>query len=476
MTVSVLESEVAREPSYCFQASVDNVGPQIVGGKGVRIDVEKDGKIYQNILDGITGAAVGALGWKDEEIFEVVNKAVRESTYSYAPLISNKASEELAKFYIDNSPKGVFSAALWLTSGSESNENALRIIRQYYLERGLPEKVKLISRENSYHGFTLGALGISSNPRVEPYKPYIMDQESVALKMPCAYTYRFKKDSETEEGYAQRLLDILEKKILDNGPEKVAAVIVETLPGSSLGTTPPPKGYLKGIRHLCNKYDIIFYLDEVMCGTGRSNPNGKLNCWENFLDASEGPDIQTVGKTLGSGYVTIAGVLIGPKIKEAFVNGSNSINGGNTYSSHEFSCAVALGVQKKIARENLTANIFEMGNLLAAKLRQRLVPEDNIVGDVRGVGGFQSVEFVKNKETKEVFDPKLNIITRFKNICFENGLIIMGMPSNPDGSCGDRAIFAPSFIVTEADINEMVDIFVRSVNDFSKTLRQEGAW
>lgn len=476
MTVSVEKSNTTNEPSYCFQATVDKVGPQIVGGRGIRVDIEKDGKIYKDILDGVTGAAVGALGWRDDEVLEIINKAARESTYSYAPLISNKNSEALAKFYIDRSPPGVFSSALWVTSGSESNENALRIIRQFYLERGLPEKVKLISRESSYHGFTLGAQGISSNPRVQPYEPYLMDQKNIALKMPTAYTYRFAKASETEEQYSKRLLDILEKMILDNNPETIAAVIVETLPGSSLGTTPPPKGYLKGIRHICTKYDILFYLDEVMCGTGRSNPNGKLNCWENFLDASEGPDIQTVGKTLGSGYVTIAGVLIGPKIKDVFVNGSNSVFGGNTYSSHDFSCAVALGVQQKIAKGNLTANIFNMGNLLRDKLKQRLLESENIVGDVRGVGGFESVEFVKNRETKETFDFKFNLITRFKQLCFENGLIIMGMPANPDGSCGDRAIFAPSFIVTESDINEMVDIFVKCVDSFSKTLKQEGAW
>ncbi|GAV53499.1 hypothetical protein ZYGR_0AI07830 [Zygosaccharomyces rouxii] len=476
MTVSVEKSTTPSEPSYCFQATVDNVGPQVVGGRGVRIDIENEGKVYKNILDGVTGAAVGALGWGDDEILEIINKAAKESTYSFAPVMSNKSSEALAKFYIDRSPPGVFSAALWVTSGSESNENALRIIRQYYLERGLPNKVKLISRESSYHGFTLGAQGISSNPKTVPYQPYLMDQKNIALKMPAAYAYRWKKDSETEEQYGKRLVDILEKMILDNDPETIAAVIVETLPGSSLGTTPPPKGYLKGIRHLCTKYDIIFQLDEVMCGTGRANPHGKLNCWENFLDPSEGPDIQTVGKTLGSGYVTIAGVLIGPKIRNAFVNGSNTVFGGHTYSSHGFNCSVALGVQQKIARENLGANIFKMGTLLNKKLTESLLSTDNIVGDVRGVGGFQSVEFVKNRDTKEPFGPEANIIGRFKPLCFENGLAIMGMPANTNGISGDLVLFAPSFIVTEDDINEIVTIFVKCVNNFSKTLKQEGAW
>lgn len=469
-------TDIEHQGSYVFQGNVDKPGLQVVGGKGVRIDVEKDGKVHKNVLDAITGAAVGALGWADEEVFEIMGQAARDATYSYTPLVSNKSAEALAKYYIDRSPKGAFVAALWLTSGSESNENALRIIRQYYLERGLPKKVKLFTRESSYHGFTLGAQSISWNPRVDPYEPYLFDRENVCFKMPCAYTYRYKKDDETEEEYAERLVNILEEKIVAADPETVAAVIVETLPGSSLGTTPPPKGYLKGIRRICTKYDIIFYLDEVMCGTGRCNPNNRLNCWENYLEDHEAPDIQTVGKTLGSGYVTIAGVLVGPKIRDVYLNGTSSIAGGNTYSSSAFNCAVALGVHKKIERENLTSNMFEMGNLMGAMLKERLLSTDNIAGDVRGVGGFWSVEFVKDRKTKEALDPTLKIGPRFAAFCFENGLNVMGMPGNPDGSCSDRALLAPSFIITKTDVEEIVDVFVDSVEKLSKTLKAEGVW
>ncbi|KAG0673658.1 hypothetical protein C6P41_004717 [Kluyveromyces marxianus] len=462
--------------SYLFQATVDKTGSQVVGGKGVRVDIERDGVVHKNILDAITGAAVGALGWGDEEVYDIINKAARESTYSYPCLISNKSAEELSKFYIEHSPKGVFESALWTTSGSESNENALRIIRQYYLERGLPKKLKLISREDSYHGFTLGAMAISNNPRITAYKDYFMDQKNICLSMPSAYTYRNKLKGETEEDYSKRLLKTIEEQIITEDPDTIAAIIVETLPGSSLGTTPPPKGYLKGIRDLCNKYDIIFYLDEVMCGTGRSNPNGKLNCWENFLAPEDGPDIQTVGKTLGSGYVTIAGILIGPKIKEAYVKGSGTIVGGHTYSSHAFNCAVALGIQQKIAKENLTANVFKMGNLMGEKLKQALLSEDNIAGDVRGIGGFWSVELVSNRDTKEVFDPSLGIANRIKEQCFQNGLNVMAMGTTPTKSCSDRILLAPSFIITEADVDEIVEKVVKSVTELSKQLKEEGVF
>ncbi|SCU89984.1 LADA_0F01024g1_1 [Lachancea dasiensis] len=471
MTTDTLPTE-----SYVFQGTINKKPPHIVSGKGMRMTVEKDGKIYDDILDAVTGAAVGALGWGDEEVLPIIEKAAKNHTYTFPSIIGNKPSEDLAKFYIDNSPPGVFAAALWCCSGSESNENAMKIIRQYQMERGCPEKTKIISRDTSYHGFTLGALSISHCGRADLFKEISIDQTNTCLKMPVCYPYRYQQKGETEEEYSQRLLDSLEKIILDNDPKTVSCVLVETLPGSSLGTAPSPKGYLSGIRALCNKYDVIFMLDEVMCGTGRCNPNGKLNCWESFIGPEDAPDIQTVGKTLGSGYVTIAGVLVGPKIRDAYINGSNAVFGSHTYASHGFNCEVALGVQKKILREGLTANIFKMGNLMGSKLQAALLKEDNIVGDVRGIGGFWSLEFVKNKTTKETFPVELDIGHRFQHVCFENKLSVMGMQGNADGVAGDITLLAPAFIITEEDVDAIVERIVKSVEQLSKELKAEGHW
>ena len=348
---------------------------------------------------------------------------------------------------------------LWTTSGSESNESAMRIIRQYQLERGRPEKVKIISRKQSYHGYSLGAMSLSSGPRTDIYKAILLDQEKLCLKMPVCNPYRDQKENETLEEYTQRLLDFLENMIIENDPSTVSVVVVETLPGSSLGTIVPPPGYLPGIRALCNKHDIIFMLDEVMCGTGRCNPNGKLNCWENFLTAEQAPDIQTVGKTLGSGYVTIAGVLIGPKIKRAVISGTGLTTCSNTYASHGFNCAVALGIQRKILREGLTSNIFEMGNLLGKILTERLLgDEKTIVGDVRGIGGFWSIEFVKDRNSKEPFPPEVGVASRLYQLCFNNKLSVFALNKTIDSVNGDIAMFAPSFVITKTDVEDIVDL------------------
>ena len=462
--------------SVVFQSVVSKKPPHVVKAKGVYMTVEKNGETFE-LLDGVTGAAVGALGAGDEEVFEIINEAAKNSFYTYPSLIGNQHSENLAQFYIDHSPKGAFASALWCCSGSEANENAMKIIRQYWLEKGNTKKIKFMSRETSYHGFTLGALSISSNGRAELFKDSLIDQAKCP-KMPVCYPYRNQKDGQSEEEYTQELLDAAEKLIIESDPETIASLTVETLPGSSLGTVPPPKGYLPGLRRLCDKYDILFHLDEVMCGTGRSNPNGGLNCWENFLEPGQFPDIQTVGKTLGSGYVTIAGVLVGPKVKAAYDSGSGMVIGSHTYSSHGFNCGVSLKIQEKIMSLGLTKNIFEMGNLMGQKLKDTYLGKHNIIGDVRGIGGFWTCEIVKNKETKQWFDKNLDVGHRAQEVLFEAGININGMQgcvSNKTGE-GDFVFIAPSFIITAEDVDEILSRFIKGISELEKQLITEGEW
>lgn len=456
--------------SYIFQAKVAEQTPHVINGDGIYITVERDGKTSR-LIDAMTGAAVGGLGWGDAEVHKYINDAAKVSSYSYPACMGNKHAEALGDYFIKNSPPGAFAAALWTTSGSESNENALKLIRQYHVERGHPEKTKFISRKVSYHGFTIGALSISSSARSAAFQPILLPEEQ-CLKMEACYPYRYKGDDETMDQYVQRLLDNLENLILDNDPKTIASVTVETLPGSSLGTSPPPPGYLPGIRKLCTKYDVVFMLDEVMCGTGRASPNGGFHCWENYLTAEEGPDIQTIGKVLGSGYVTIAGILVSPKFREAFVNGSGQIMGSHTYTGHAFNCAVALKIQERINELQLHQNIFEKGNAVGKKLQLQLANAET-VGDVRGLGGFWSIEFVKNKLSKESFPMELDIGHRFQDICFDMGLSVMGMQGCDYGK-GDHVMLAPHFIVTDEDVDTIVATFVKAIKKMEEELKTEG--
>ncbi|KAL6943663.1 hypothetical protein ACO0OE_003554 [Hanseniaspora uvarum] len=469
MTIS---SKADNSQSYVFQSVVDKKLPQVLKGEGIKIVVKKNGKIYDDIIDAVTGAAVGALGWADKDIPQFMVDVLPTHTYTFPAIIGNDNSEQLAKFYIDHSPEGAFASALWCCSGSEANENALKIMKQYWKERGQTKRNKFISRDSSYHGFSIATLSISENARADEFADILLDPK-MTPKMPVCYPYRHQKDGQSEEEYTQELIDAAEKVIIE-----IASIIVETLPGSSLGTVPPPKGYLPGLRRLCDKYDILFHLDEVMCGTGRSNPNGGLNCWENFLEPGQFPDIQTVGKTLGSGYVTIAGVLVGPKVKAAYDSGSGMVIGSHTYSSHGFNCGVSLKIQEKIMSLGLTKNIFEMGNLMGQKLKDTYLGKHNIIGDVRGIGGFWTCEIVKNKETKQWFDKNLDVGHRAQEVLFEAGININGMQgcvSNKTGE-GDFVFIAPSFIITAEDVDEILSRFIKGISELEKQLITEGEW
>ncbi|CUM66270.1 uncharacterized protein PRCAT00003931001 [Priceomyces carsonii] len=459
---------VEEQESYVFQSKVAHRQLSVIKGNGIKITFKdpKTGKCTE-ALDAMTGAAVGALGWGDSEVVNFINEAAMATTYSYPGSMNNEFSEKLAKFYIDNSPKGAFASALWVTSGSEANENAMKIIRQYHLEKKNFKKTKFISRNTSYHGFTLGALSIGNSARSKMFQEILLPTSQCLKVEPC-YPYRNKKKGESLEQYGDRLVDEMEELILKEDPDTIGGVIVETLPGSSLGTVPPPANYLKGIRKLCNKYDIVFMVDEVMCGTGRINPNGKLNCWENFLTPEESPDLQSVGKTLGSGYVTIAGVLISPKVKRAFVEGSGSIIGAQTYSSHAFNCYVALKIQERIKELKLTENIFNVGNYMGEKLKDALA-DSKIAGDVRGLGGFWSVELVKDRDTKESFPVGLDIAHRLQDICLSNGITVMGTQGCNAG-VGDIIMLAPAFVITKVDADNIVSIVAKSVKELEGEL------
>lgn len=468
MTVETLALE-----SHIFNSHVSEAKPFARSGSGITMDVETPNKTYEGVIDAITGAAVGALGWGDKDVPQMFQNALAKHTYSFPANIVNEEAEKLAKFYIDNSPAGAFVSALWTCSGSESNENAMKIVRQYQKERGKPNKIKVITRECAYHGFTIGAMSMGSNFVADQFLE--LQRPDIFLKMPRCFPYKDMKEGETEDEYSQRLIDALEKMILDNDPETVSCVCVETLPGSSLGTAPPPKTYLKGLRDLCNKYDIVFMLDEVMCGTGRASPNGGLNCWENFLAPEDAPDIQTVGKTLGSGYVTIAGVLVGPKIMKAYMGGSGLVIGAQTYHTHGLNCSVSLQIQEKIKRLGLTKNMFEKGTSLGAKLTEALSSED-IVGDVRGLGGFWTIEFVKDKKTKTSFPAEDHVATRYGEIALKNGLTCLALTctSHTQDETWDIASYAPAFIITDAEVDEIVARTVASVHTLSKELIAEG--
>lgn len=453
--------------SYVFQKVISDISPLVVDAKGLELTiVDPNTGAKRTVIDAMTGAAVGSLGHQDDEIIDVMCQAARKNNYSFGLYLGNQASEDLARYICDErSPKGHFSSALWVGSGSEANENAMKIAKQYHSEKGDTKRYKFISRVNSYHGFTIGALSLGDGIRKKDFKSILLSEEQTP-KISAANVYRFVNESKSEEEYTQDLLQEMEESFIKNDPSTICAVFLETVGGSSFGTVPPPKGYLDGVKAICEKYGALLVLDEVMVGLGRS---GKFNCYECFMEGQ--PDLLTVGKTIGSGYVTLAGVIISPKVKDAVTSGSNATAGAQTYHCHGFNCEVGLAVQKKLARDNLIEKGAAVGRNMMEQLALKL-KDSKLVGDIRGLPLFFSVEFC-DPVTKAPLDPNYKFAYKLGDKCLENGITTMGLQGTagsipgPDGpvAAGDHLSLAPPYIITQEQGDFIVDALVKSIKE-----------
>lgn len=434
--------------------------PIAVDGNGVYLTVrDPNTGALKTVLDGSSGAAVSSIGHCDSDIQARMKAASEKQIYTFPTTCLNEPSEKLADFIIENSPPNSFAACLFTGSGSESNENLLKIAFKYQQLKGKKNRVKFISRQQSYHGFTLGALSLCHNNKRHGFDPILLPSERTP-KASHVYPYRQMRDSETSELYKDRLLKEFEELVISEGPETICCFIAETIGGSTFGCQPSIPGYLDGMRSLCHKYGILFCLDEVMSGMGRS---GSFHAWELYMNGA-GPDIQTVGKCLGGGYVTIAAVLISPKVVDVYRENKAMIAGAQTYHSHAFNCQVALEVQLKVKNENLIQNMKEVGNYFGSTLRAKS-KDLKYVGDVRGEGGFWAIEFVKDKSSKEPFPRDVNYWTKFSDKLYENGAFCLSCPGTIDGVLGDHALFSPAFTFKKEEADELILLIVKTCKD-----------
>lgn len=430
--------------------------PVAVGGEGIYIDFLKDG-VKTRIIDGASGAAVSSVGHSDDEIKQAMMDAAQNHVYTYSAAYSNNQSEELADYILKRSPLGVFSAATFTCSGSEANENSMKLTRKYFWTKGEPKRTKFISRLQSYHGSTIGALSLGDTSRRIGFDDILLPSERTLKTLQC-YPYRHQLPKESLEEYKDRLLEDLEQVFIDNDPETIAGVFFETVTGTNFGCNIPVPGYLDGAKKICEKYGALLIFDEVMCGMGRC---GTLHAWENFM--TSGPDIQTIGKSIGAGYVSLAGILISPKVMKVLEDADNS-GVMQTYHCHGFNCAVGLAVQKKVERDGLIENMKTQGNFIGESLREKLA-DCKYVGDVRGAGGFWAVEFVKDKETKEPFDESYKYAFKVRERMFDNGLQCLGMRGTMDKNLGDHIILCPAFSVSREEAEKIVDIAVSTIRE-----------
>ena len=432
--------------SRIFHRTPGHGYPVAVGGDGPYI-IDAEGKRY---LDASGGAAVSCLGHSHPAVIRAIKEQLDMIPYAHTNFFTTEASEDLADHLVSRATEnlgGDLSRVYFVSGGSEANETAIKLIRQYFVDKGEPERSRFIARRQSYHGNTLGALAVGGNfLRREPFKPLLIETSHIA---PC-YPYRDQMDGESAEDYGRRVADELEAEIQRLGPETVAAFVAETVVGATSGALAPVPGYFKRIREICDRHGVLLLLDEIMCGMGRT---GTLYACEQDGIA---PDLLTCAKGLGAGYQPIGAVLASEAIYRTIVEKAGAFEHGFTYIGHPTACAAALAVQRTIDADGLLENVRAQGEALRAALGERFHDHPHI-GDIRGRGLFRGLEIVEDRATKKPFNPERGIHKRIKAVAFDAGLACYPMGGTIDGVQGDHILLAPPFIMEDRHVDEIVD-------------------
>ena len=429
--------------SRVLHRSLRETPPKAVGGEGVWL-ISEDG---HRVLDGSGGAAVSCLGHQHPRVVDALARQAAKLAYAHTSFFSSEPAEALAELLVGTEPGGL-AYAYFVSGGSEAIEASIKLARQYFVERGEPQRQRFIARRQSYHGNTLGALAAGGNAwRREPYAPLL---SSAFSHVTPAFAYHEKRDGETEGDFVTRLATELDDEFQRLGPDTVAAFIAEPVVGATAGCVPAPDGYFRAVREICNRHGALLILDEVMCGMGRT---GTTHAWE---QEGVAPDIQAIAKGLGGGYQPIGAMLASGAIIETIGNGSGAFQHGHTYLAHPLACAAALEVQRIIADEHLLDRVRDLGRHLERRLTDRFGNHRH-VGDIRGRGLFQAIELVADRATREPFDTSLKLNQKIKAAAFEGGLACYPAGGTVDGRRGDHVMLAPPYISTSDDIDMMVD-------------------
>ncbi|MFN0178610.1 MAG: aspartate aminotransferase family protein [Gemmatimonadales bacterium] len=436
--------------SHVFGRFTNLVLPTVVRGDGPYL-FDADGKRY---LDACGGAAVSCLGHSEPRVARAIADQLARVSYASTVFFTSEPAERLADELVREAPAGL-TRVFFGSGGSEQVDGTLKLARQYFLAKGEPLRTRFISRRQSFHGNTLGALGITGNvKRREPYLPLIVDAERIA---PC-YAYRGRAANETDEAYGLRVANELEAALRRVGPETVIGFVAETVVGATLGAVPPVPGYFRRIREICDQHGILLILDEIMSGMGRTGVR--------FACAEDGvaPDLLVLAKGLGAGFQPISATLATETIYRTIQSVHGSVVHGHTYQAHPVACAAALAVQEVIRDDDLIANVRRRGESLERRLREALGAHPH-VGDIRGRGLFWGVEFVEDRATKRPFPADGALGWKLSRAGMGHGVMLYPGTGTMDGLSGDHLILAPPYNVTEGQLDEMVTGMVATVHE-----------
>ncbi|MDF0582003.1 aminotransferase [Bradyrhizobium yuanmingense] len=427
----------------------------VTGGKGIRIN-DARGHSY---IDGFAGLYCVNIGYGRTEVAEAIARQAYKLAYYHT--YAAHTTEELAILSdrLVRMAPGKPSKVFYGLSGSDANETQAKLVWYYNNLRGLPKKKKIISRERGYHGCSVIS---GSMTGMSFYHDHMDLPFPGILHTGTPHHYWGAEAGETEEAFSGRRAAELEQLIVREGPETIGAFIAEPVLGTG-GITPPPAGYWRKIQAVLRRYDVLLIADEVICGFGRTGAD-----FGSTLYGME-PDLVTVAKGLTSGYVPLSAAIVGERVYGVMEDAADRVGAfshGYTYSGHPIAAAAANAVLDIVEKERLSDRARSIGLHFQKRLKERFAQLD-IVGEVRGVGLLGAVEFVANRQTKRRFDPQLKVGARVSKAARDRGLIARAMPH------GDILGFAPPLVVSESEIDEIVDLAYRATKQVMDELASE---
>jgi len=443
--------------SYTINKDLNNRPIKLHSGKGVWLHDEFGNKI----LDACGGVAVSSLGHCHPDITQALSANAGMLSWAHAGSFTSNAAEQLGEFLIKRS--NGLGKVQFLSGGSEAIEVSMKVAYQFHCENGQPNRRCFISRRQSYHGSTFAALSLSGNPgRRSVFSPLLSFNNHFVS---ACNAYRGKLDNETDEDYVNRLAIELDNKIMELGPENVAAFIFEPVVGSTCGAVPAVKGYMKSMKDVCERHGVLLILDDVMSGMGRT---GSLY---SHLDHGMLPDIVAVGKGLAAGYQPISAYLITDQIHDTLARGSGILGNGQTHVNHPYACQIALAVQQVIERDQLLENARQRGKQMRQLFAESLA-DIEYVGDIRGQGFFLGIEFVANKETKQPLLRSAEFVRTLKQEALSKNLLLYPGSGTADGTLGNHLLFAPPFITSSEEVEEMVGRTVELIRQMDTNFKK----
>jgi 4-aminobutyrate--pyruvate transaminase len=431
-------------------AAHPQVDPLVIE-RGDGIYVEDDqGRRY---LEAMSGLWCVSLGFSNARLAKAGSDALHTlpcyHTFNHR---SNAAAIALAEKLLSMAPVPM-SKVFFANSGSEANDTAVKLVWYYHNAIGKPDKKKIISRRNAYHGVTVAAASLSG--LITNHRDFDLPIDRI-LHVDCPHHYRYAEPGETEEAFATRLADALEQRILAEGPDTVGAFIAEPVMGAG-GVLVPPATYFEKVQAVLRKYEVLLIADEVICGFCRTG--------EMFGSTTFGlrPDILTAAKALSSGYVPISAVMVSEKVHAAVAANSGKIGTfghGFTYSGHPVTAAVALETLRIYEDEAVLAHVQALAPKFQAGLRR--YADHPHVGEVRGVGLIGAIELAADPVNRTPFDPAMKAGARLAEFALAEGLIVRAM--------GDAVAFCPPLVITAAQVDEMFERFDRALVRFEASL------